>query len=118
MAVDGLLRRTGAFTRVSVNVKTTAGELVPAAIPRVIFVKGDHWYDDSGQPDPSTERGIAASIDMLQESYPLAGIVAEGLAPYATLRRPQLEAVRWHVAVAARASISIETAGSAVQKCV
>jgi hypothetical protein len=41
---------------------------VPPAIPRVIFVKGDHWYDDSGQPDPSQERGIAASIDMLQGS--------------------------------------------------
>jgi len=81
MVVDGLLRRNGAFERVPVSVKSVEGELVPSAIPRVIFVKGDHWYDDGGQPDASQEGGIAASIDMLQEKYPLAGIVAEGLAP-------------------------------------
>ena len=93
MVVDGLLRRNGAFERVSVSVKGAEGELVPSAIPRVIFVKGDHWYDDSGQPDASQDRGIAASIDLLQESYPLAGIVAEGLAPYATLSASQEQAL-------------------------
>jgi hypothetical protein len=67
-------------------VKTSDGQLVPAAIPKVILMKGDLWYDDSGRPDPSSEKGIAASIDMLQEKYPLAGIVAEGLAPYSNCR--------------------------------
>ena len=91
--VDGLLRREGKFTRVPVTVKSADGQLVPAAIPKVIFVKGDHWYDDSGQPDPASDRGIEASIDMLQEDYPLAGIVAEGLAPYATLSASQEQAL-------------------------
>ena len=93
VAVDGLLRRNGVATRVAVRVKTDDGGLVASSIPRVIFVKGDHWYDDSGRPDLSSEGGIAASIDMLQEKYPLAGIVAEGLAPYATLSASQQQAL-------------------------
>ena len=87
--VDGLLRREGKFTRVPVTVKSADGQLVPAAVPKVIFVKGDHWYNDSGQLDPASDRGLDASVDMLQEDYPLAGIVAEGLAPYATLSASQ-----------------------------
>ncbi|AMY09514.1 putative L-asparaginase [Luteitalea pratensis] len=89
MIVEGLLRRDAVVTLVPVRVKTADGELVAAAIPRVIFVKGDHWYDDGGQPDRSAERGIAASVDILQAKYPLAGIVAEGLAPYAALSASQ-----------------------------
>jgi hypothetical protein len=91
--VDGLLRRNGVATRVAVRIKSDEGALVESAIPRVIFVKGDHWYDDSGRPDLSAERGIAASIDMLQEKHPLAGIVAEGLAPYASLSASQEQAL-------------------------
>ena len=74
--------------------KTIEGELMPAAIPRVIFVKGDHWYDDSGQPDRASGSGLAAGIDLLQENYPLAGIVAEGLAPYGVLSASQEQALR------------------------
>jgi L-asparaginase len=59
----------------------------------VIFVKGDHWYDDSGEPDRASERGLAASFDLLQEDYPLAGIVAEGLAPYGVLSASQEQAL-------------------------
>lgn len=91
--VDGLLRHQGAFRRVAVTVKSTDGQLVATAIPKVIFVKGDHWYDDSGQLETTSDRGIEASIDMLQEDHPLAGIVAEGLAPYATLSGAQERAL-------------------------
>jgi hypothetical protein len=48
------------------------------------FVKGDHLYD-AGPLEPASDRGIEGSIDILQEEHPLAGIVAEGLAPYAKL---------------------------------
>ena len=87
--VNGLLREGGVFRTLSVNVKSAVGELLPTAIPKVVMMKGDVWYDDSGQADPKSEKGIAASVDMLQEKYPLAGIVAEGLAPYATLSPSQ-----------------------------
>ena len=56
-------------------------------------MKGDHWYNDSGQLNPASDRGIEASIDMLQEDYPLAGIMAEGLAPFATLSASQERAL-------------------------
>jgi hypothetical protein len=87
--LDGLLREGGAFKTVSVEIKNSAGELLPAAIPKVAIVKGDNWYDDSATPNPAGEKGIMGSIDMLLEKYPLAGIVGEGLAPYSSLSTSQ-----------------------------
>jgi L-asparaginase len=86
--VEGLLRQDGVFKTASVAIKDGNGELVPSAIPKVAIVKGDNWYDD-GLPDAATEKGILASIDMLLAKYPLAGIVGEGLSPYATLSKSQ-----------------------------
>src|SRR5690606_36768780 len=51
-------------------------------------LKGDKWYDD-GLPDASAEKGMAATISMLLEKCPLAGLVGEGLSPYATLSNSQ-----------------------------
>lgn len=87
--IDGLLRQGGAFKTVSVEIKNAAGELLPAAIPKIAIVKGDNWYDDSGTPDPAGEKGIVGSIEMLIEKYPLAGIVGEGLAPYSSMSTSQ-----------------------------
>ena len=91
--MDGLLRQNGAFKTVPVEIKNAAGELLPAAIPKVVMLKGDVWYDDTGEPDPAAEKGIAASIDMLLGKYPLAGIVGEGLAPYSTMSASQDKAL-------------------------
>jgi L-asparaginase len=87
--VGGLLKQNGVITPVEVAVKDSAGELIPSAIPKVIIVKGDVWYDDSNPPDGNAEKGLLASLDMLLEKYPLAGIVAEGTAPYAGLSGAQ-----------------------------
>ncbi len=87
--IEGLLRQGGVFKTVPVDVKNSAGELLPTAIPKVAIVKGDNWYDDSGEPNPAGEKGIIASIDMLLERYPLAGIVGEGLAPYSSMSTSQ-----------------------------
>jgi len=86
--VDGLLRKDGLFQTVPVTIKDENGELIGSAIPKVAILKGDNWYDD-GLPDPSAEKGIAATISMLLENYPLAGLVGEGLSPYATLSNSQ-----------------------------
>jgi hypothetical protein len=91
--MDGLLRQHGAFTTVPVDIKNSAGELLPMAIPKVVMVKGDVWYDDGGEPSSANEQGIMASIDALLEKYPLAGIVGEGLAPYASLSGSQEKAL-------------------------
>ena len=87
--VEGLLRQNGVFKTVSVAVKDAKGDLVPDAIPKVAIVKGDNWYDDAGEPKPLGEKGFVGTIEMLLEKYPLAGIVAEGTAPYAGLSRSQ-----------------------------
>ena len=87
--IDGLLRQGGVFKTVSVEIKNSAGELLPSAIPKVAIVKGDNWYDDSGEPNPAGEKGITGSIEMLLEKYPLGGIVGEGLAPYSSLSTSQ-----------------------------
>ena len=91
--IDGLLRHEGAFETVSVDIKNAAGELLPTAIPKVIMLKGDVWYDDDGEPNPAGENGIIASIDMLLGKYPLAGIVGEGLAPYSSMSPSQDKAL-------------------------
>lgn len=91
--VDGLLRQNGVYTPVRVTVKESGGTLAASSIPKVILMKGDLWFDDGGLPDPATEKGIAANVDMLQEKYPLAGIVAEGTAPFATLSPSQEQAL-------------------------
>lgn len=91
--IDGLLRQGKTFTPVAVALKDASGDLVPGAIPKVAIVKGDVWYDDSSQPDPAGEKGIAGSIDMLLEKYPLAGIVGEGSSPYSNLSASQDKAL-------------------------
>ena len=59
------------------------------SIPKVAIVKGDVWYDDAANMAPGSERGIMANIDMLLESYPLAGLIGEGSSPYSNLSRAQ-----------------------------
>lgn len=87
--IEGLLRQGGTFRSVPVDIKSDAGELLPTAIPKVEILKGDVWFDDDGAADPAGEKGIAATIDMLLEKYPLAGIVGEGTAPYSNMSTSQ-----------------------------
>ena len=92
--IDGLLRTAGVFRSVPVQIRNDAGELLPSAIPKVALLKGDVWYDDDGEPTASAEKGILATIDMLLEKYPLAGIVGEGLAPYSSMSASQDQALQ------------------------
>ncbi len=91
--LDGTVRQNGVFKTVSVDIKNAAGELLPTAIPKIALFKGDVWFDDDGGPNPAGEKGINASIDLLLEKYPLAGIVGEGLAPYSTMSASQDKAL-------------------------
>lgn len=86
--INGQIKRNGKFETVSVTIKTSEGELLPAAIPKVSLLKGDTWFDDDGGPNPGNEKGIIANIDQLL-TYPLAGLVGEGTAPYSSMSASQ-----------------------------
>ncbi len=86
--INGQIKRNGKFETVSVSIKTKQGELLPSAIPKVSLLKGDTWFDDDGGPNPSNEKGIIANIDQLL-TYPLAGLVGEGTAPYSSMSASQ-----------------------------
>ena len=92
--IDGLLHHGGVFRSVPVEIRNDAGELLPSAIPKVAILKGDVWYDDDGEPSAAAEKGILATIDMLLEKYPLAGIVGEGTAPYSSMSASQDQALQ------------------------
>lgn len=96
--VDGVLRTHGALRTVPVEIKNPDGELIGAAVPKVVMVKGDAWYDDDEAALPTTEKGITGPIDMLLDKHPLAGIVAEGSSPYAGLSTAQERALEVAVA--------------------
>lgn len=85
----GELKRNGKIETVVVPIKNESGELLPSAIPKVSILKGDTWFDDDGVPNPGNELGIRANIEQLLTQYPLAGIVAEGTAPYASMSASQ-----------------------------
>jgi len=86
--INGQVKRNGKFETVSVTIKTSEGELSPGAIPKVSLLKGDTWFDDDGGPNPGNEKGIIANIDQLL-TYPLAGLVGEGTAPYSSMSTSQ-----------------------------
>ncbi|RYY75404.1 MAG: hypothetical protein EOO52_08350 [Gammaproteobacteria bacterium] len=88
MTINGQIKRKGKFETVSVAIKNADGELLPAAIPKVSLLKGDSWFDDDGGPNPSNEKGIIANIEQLL-TYPLAGLVGEGTAPYSSMSASQ-----------------------------
>jgi L-asparaginase len=87
-SINGQIKRNGKFETVSVAIKTAEGELLPSAIPKVSLLKGDSWFDDDGGPNPGNEKGIIANIDQLL-TYPLAGLVGEGSAPYSSMSASQ-----------------------------
>ncbi|MES2825197.1 MAG: asparaginase domain-containing protein [Pseudomonadota bacterium] len=87
-SINGQIKRNGKFETISVAIKTAEGELLPAAIPKVSLLKGDSWFNDDGGPNPGNEKGIIANIDQLL-TYPLAGLVGEGSAPYSGMSASQ-----------------------------
>jgi hypothetical protein len=83
--VTGVLKAEGRLKSVDVTTKDAEGQLIGSAIPKVVIVKGDNWFDDGADAPPADEKGIKGNIEMLLERYPLAGIVGEGLAPYSSM---------------------------------
>lgn len=79
--VDGVLK-SGI---VRVRIKDREGRLIGDAIPKVTIVKDGNYTVDESNGDVSREVDVLAQIDRNLASYPLAGFVVEGLAPYGRL---------------------------------
>jgi L-asparaginase len=80
--VGGWLRRGGLFETVRVPIKDAGGELVATAIPPVAILKDGAYTATDGEIDISREPDLLATIDYLNATAPLAGLVFEGLTPY------------------------------------
>jgi hypothetical protein len=83
----GVARQGSGMAHVTVLIKDAAGDLLTSAIPKVSLVKdaqqfGGDASPDDGERDPAREVEILARIDRNLSDAPLAGFVAEGMAPY------------------------------------
>ena len=84
-AVEGTQGINGRLTRVTVRIKGAQGELLGTAIPKVTIVKHARYLPEDPSGDPTAEVDILARIDKNLRDAPLAGFVAEGSAPFASM---------------------------------
>jgi L-asparaginase len=83
--VDGTRHMNGRLTRVSVRIKDAQGELLGTAIPKVTIVKHARYLPEDASGDPGAEVDILARLERNLREAPLAGFVAEGSAPFASM---------------------------------
>jgi L-asparaginase len=84
-SVEGTRRTNGRLTRVSARIKDADGELLGTAIPKVTIVKHARYLPEDSSGDPAAEVDILARIAKNLREAPLAGFVAEGSAPFASM---------------------------------
>jgi hypothetical protein len=84
-AVEGVCSADGCHTRVSVPVKDAHGALLATAIPQVTIVKHARYLPEDASGDPAAEVDILARLEKNLRQAPLAGFVAEGSAPFASM---------------------------------
>src|SRR6266545_237598 len=70
---------------VTVAIKDGAGNLLPAAIPKVTITKHARYLPEDTSGDASSEVDILARIEKNLRDSPLAGFVAEGSAPFGAM---------------------------------
>jgi L-asparaginase len=70
---------------IGVAIKNEAGELLPAAIPRVTLVKHARYLPEADALGADDEVDILARIEKNLADQPLAGFVAEGSAPFGAM---------------------------------
>jgi hypothetical protein len=83
--VQGTQSIDGRLTRINVRIKDAPGELLGTAIPKVTIVKHARYLPEDPSGDPAAEVDILARIDKNLREAPLAGFVAEGSAPFASM---------------------------------
>jgi len=83
--VQGSSIQGSAIRTVSVAVKHEDGSLLSSAIPKVTLVKHARYLPDDTSGDASAEVDILARIEKNLRDAPLAGVVAEGSAPFGAM---------------------------------
>jgi hypothetical protein len=78
----GVRRYTGTLALVDVPIKDAAGNLLESAIPKVVIVKDGTYDVDGYDVDLARQADLVARMEHNLAHAPLAGFVAEGLAPY------------------------------------
>jgi hypothetical protein len=107
-AVQGVRRDGATLVRVPVAVRSAAGELLDAALPRVTIIKDVGYLDDAFPGSADDEVDILADLERNLRAAPLAGLVVEGHAPYGTMS----SAPRWAaVQRAARSGLAVACVG-------
>jgi hypothetical protein len=84
-SVLGARRVAGGIELSPVRIKDERGELLLTAIPAVTIVKTARYLPDRPGRDPSDEVDILARMEKNLRDAPLAGFVAEGTAPFASM---------------------------------
>jgi hypothetical protein len=84
-SVEGVQRVNGRLSRVTVPVKDAQGALLGTAIPKVTIVKHARYLPEDGSGDAMAEVDILARLERNLHQAPLAGFVAEGSAPFASM---------------------------------
>jgi hypothetical protein len=84
-SVEGTRCVNGRFARIVVGIKDAQGALLAAAIPKVTIVKHARYLPEDPSGDPAAEVDILARIEKNLREAPLAGFVAEGSAPFASM---------------------------------
>jgi hypothetical protein len=83
--VEGTRRVDGRLTTVAVRIKDAQGGLLATAIPKVTIVKHARYLPEDASGDPAGEVDILARLEKNLREAPLAGFVAEGSAPFASM---------------------------------
>jgi hypothetical protein len=83
--VEGTRRIEGRLARVSVPIKAAQGALLPTAIPKVTLVKHARYLPEDVSGEAAGEVDMLARIEKNLREAPLAGFVAEGSAPFASM---------------------------------
>jgi L-asparaginase len=84
-SVEGTQDVDGRLVRVAVRIKDAQGALLATAIPKVTIVKHARYLPEDASSDPAAEVDILARIEKNLREAPLAGFVAEGSAPFASM---------------------------------
>jgi L-asparaginase len=83
--VQGSRVQSSKVVAITVPIKNDAGELLPTAIPKVTIVKHARYLPEDTTGNPDEEVDILARIDKNLVDAPLAGLVAEGSAPFGAM---------------------------------